>query len=82
MTALCALLLFDRGELNFDDPVTKYWPEYGQNGKESTLVRHFLGHTAGLPGFGEKLTKENAVEEVVPEDEEESNNRRDSSGRA
>jgi len=58
MTALCALLLFDRGELNFDDPVTKYWPEYGQNGKESTLVRHFLGHTAGLPGFGEKVTKE------------------------
>ena len=57
MTALCALLLFDRGELNFDDPVTKYWPEYGQNGKESTLVRHFLGPTAGLPGFGEKLTK-------------------------
>lgn len=58
MTALCALVLFDRGQLNFDDPVTKYWPEYGQNGKESTLVRHFLGHTAGLPGFGEKLTKE------------------------
>jgi CubicO group peptidase (beta-lactamase class C family) len=50
-------VLFDRGELNFDDPVTKYWPEYGQNGKEATLVRHFLGHTAGLPGFGEQLTE-------------------------
>ena len=57
MTALSALVLFDRGELSFDDPVTKYWPQYGQNGKASTLVRHFLGHTAGLPGFGEKLTK-------------------------
>ena len=56
MTALSALILFDRGELSFDDPVTKYWPEYGQNGKEATEIRHFMGHTAGLPGFGEKLT--------------------------
>ena len=56
MTALSALLLFDRGELSFDDRVTKYWPEYGQNGKQSTEIRHFMGHTAGLPGFGEKLT--------------------------
>ena len=58
MTALSALLLFDRGELDFDDKVTKYWPEYGQNGKEETLVRHFMGHTAGLPGYGEALTYE------------------------
>jgi CubicO group peptidase (beta-lactamase class C family) len=57
MTALSALVLFDRGELSFDDPVTKFWPEYGQNGKESTEIRHFMGHTAGLPGFGEKLTR-------------------------
>ena len=58
MTALSALILLDRGELDVDAPVTNYWPEYGQNGKEGTLVRHFLSHSAGLPGFGEKLTKE------------------------
>lgn len=57
MTALSALLLFDRGELSFDDKVAKFWPEYAQNGKESTELRHFMGHTAGLPGFGEKLTE-------------------------
>ena len=56
MTALSALILFDRGELSFDDRVTKYWPEYGQKGKESTEIRHFMGHTAGLPGLGEKPT--------------------------
>ena len=56
MAALCALLLADRGELGFDDPVTRYWPEYGQNGKEATEVRHVLGHSAGVPGFGEPLT--------------------------
>jgi CubicO group peptidase (beta-lactamase class C family) len=58
MTALCALILVDRGELDIDAKVSKYWPEYGCNGKENTLVRHFMGHTAGLPGFGEKLTLE------------------------
>ncbi len=56
MTALAALVLYDRGELSFDDPVTKFWPQYGQNGKAATEVRHLLGHTAGLPGFAEALT--------------------------
>ncbi len=58
MAALCALVLADRGELDFDHRVAQYWPEYASNGKEETLVRHFMGHTAGLPGFGEKLSKE------------------------
>ncbi len=51
MTFLCALMLADRGELDFHAPVVKYWPEYGQNGKEATEVRHFLSHTAAVPGF-------------------------------
>jgi CubicO group peptidase (beta-lactamase class C family) len=58
MAALCALMLVDRGELEIEEKVSKYWPEYAQNGKEETLVRHFMGHTAGLPGFGEPLTLE------------------------
>lgn len=28
MTALCALVLADRGELDYDAPVAKYWPEF------------------------------------------------------
>jgi len=57
MTALCALMLIDQGKLDTEEKVSKYWPEYAQNGKENTLVRHFMGHTAGLPGFGEQLTE-------------------------
>lgn len=56
MCALAVLVLFDRGELDFDDLVVRYWPEYGQNGKEATRLRHIMGHTAGLPAFGERLT--------------------------
>ena len=56
MTALCALVLVDRGMLSLDDFVTDYWPEYGQNGKASTKVRHVMAHSAGVPDFGEHLT--------------------------
>jgi CubicO group peptidase (beta-lactamase class C family) len=51
MTALCALVLIDRGELDADAPVARYWPEFAAAGKEHVLVRHLLGHTAGLPDW-------------------------------
>ncbi len=51
MTALCALVLADRGVLDLDAPVATYWPEFGAAGKESVLVRHLLSHTAGLPDW-------------------------------
>jgi CubicO group peptidase (beta-lactamase class C family) len=56
MTALCALILADRGVLDLDAPVAKYWPEFAAAGKERVLVRHLLGHTSGLPGWTEKVT--------------------------
>src|SRR5215204_785796 len=34
MTALAALVLVDRGELDLDAPVARYWPEFAANGKE------------------------------------------------
>jgi len=56
MTALSALVLADRGELDVDAPVACYWPEFAANGKEQVLVRHLMGHTAGLPGWTEPMT--------------------------
>ncbi len=58
MAATCMLVLADRGELDFDAPVARYWPEFAQNGKESVLVRHVMSHTAGLPGFDPPVTVE------------------------
>ncbi|MER5936676.1 serine hydrolase domain-containing protein [Streptomyces sp. NPDC001928] len=51
MTALCALVLADRGALDPDAPVSRYWPEFAAAGKEKVLVRHLLSHTAGLPDW-------------------------------
>ena len=51
MTALCALILADRGDLDLAAPVGRYWPEFAAAGKEKVLVRHLLAHTAGLPDW-------------------------------
>jgi CubicO group peptidase (beta-lactamase class C family) len=54
-TALCAHILASRGVLDLNAPVTAYWPEYGAEGKDATLVRHVLSHQAGLPALTEWL---------------------------
>ena len=56
MTALTALLLADRGELDFDAPVARYWPEFAANGKERTLVSHVMSHASGLSAWKEPVT--------------------------
>lgn len=48
-------ILIDRGLVDPNAPVAKYWPEFAQNGKENLLVRHVLDHTAGLPAVLDPL---------------------------
>jgi CubicO group peptidase (beta-lactamase class C family) len=48
-TALCAHMAADRGQLDLDAPVTRYWPTFGQAGKEEALVTMMLDHSVGLP---------------------------------
>jgi CubicO group peptidase (beta-lactamase class C family) len=56
MTALCALMLADAGQLELAAPVSRYWPEFSAGGKgDRVLVRHLLGHTAGLSGWAEPI---------------------------
>src|SRR5437667_11687778 len=49
VTAMAVHLLIERGQLALDDPLVKYWPEFGRHGKERVLVRHVLAHRAGFP---------------------------------
>ena len=55
MSFLCALVLADRGQLDFEASVTDYWPEFGQNGKENVKVWHLMNHAAGLSGIEQPL---------------------------
>jgi CubicO group peptidase (beta-lactamase class C family) len=62
MTSLCALMLADRGDLDFWSPVARYWPEFSVNGKQDIEVRHVMGHTAGLSGFAETMRPEDLAD--------------------
>jgi CubicO group peptidase (beta-lactamase class C family) len=62
MTALCALMLADRGELDFDAPVARYWPEFASNGKDKVKVSHLMAHSAGLSGWKETITLEDVYD--------------------
>jgi CubicO group peptidase (beta-lactamase class C family) len=53
VVALCAHILVDRGLLDVDTPVSKYWPEFAAGGKEEMPVRHLLSQRAGLAGLRE-----------------------------
>jgi CubicO group peptidase (beta-lactamase class C family) len=52
VTATCAHVLADRGDLDYDERVATYWPEFAQNGKGDITVRQVLSHSAGLHRLG------------------------------
>lgn len=58
MTALCAHLLVDRGELDLDAPVARYWPEFAQEGKADIPVRWLLSHRSGVIAPREPMTSD------------------------
>lgn len=49
VAALCVHILVERGLLDLDAPMTRYWPEFAQGSKESARVSMALDHTLGVP---------------------------------
>src|SRR5437764_12952584 len=56
MVAIAAHLLAHEGKLDFDAPVTRYWPEFGQAGKGEMPVRWLFSHRAGLAAVDRPLS--------------------------
>ncbi len=56
MTALAALVLVDRGQLDLDANVAAYWPEFAARGKAGIKVRQLLSHTSGVSGWDQPVT--------------------------
>jgi CubicO group peptidase (beta-lactamase class C family) len=48
--ALLVHLLAERGRVSLDDPVARYWPEFGRHGKDQITIRYVLQHRTGLLG--------------------------------
>ena len=59
LVAVCLLLLLERGQLELEAPVARYWPEFDKPG---VLVRHVVSHTAGLPGLRRGFTVREVLE--------------------
>lgn len=51
MVSTCLHMLAERGQIDIDAPVSRYWPEFAANGKAGIPVSALLSHTSGLPWF-------------------------------
>jgi len=58
ITATCIHLLAERGQLNYDDPIARYWPEFAAEGKGQVTIRDALTHRAGVPHLPEGISPE------------------------
>jgi CubicO group peptidase (beta-lactamase class C family) len=63
VTALAALMLVDRGELDVRAPVARYWPEFAANGKQDIELRHLLSHTSGVSGLDQPASIEDLYDQ-------------------
>jgi CubicO group peptidase (beta-lactamase class C family) len=55
VAATCVHRLVERGKIDLDAPVARYWPEFAQAGKERLPVRYIFSHRAGLPAVRKTL---------------------------
>jgi CubicO group peptidase (beta-lactamase class C family) len=56
--AIAAHMLAQEGNLDFDVPVTRYWPEFAAEGKERIPVRWLFSHRAGLAAIDRPVSLE------------------------
>jgi len=54
VTAVCVHMLAQRGLIDYEAPVARYWPEFAARGKAAITVRDILAHRAGLMSFDEE----------------------------
>jgi len=58
VTALCVHLLQQRGQLDLDAPVMRYWAEFAAAEKATITIRMLLNHQAGLAAIDTPLPPE------------------------
>ncbi|WP_082235735.1 serine hydrolase domain-containing protein [Halobacillus massiliensis] len=67
-TATAAMILYEEGYFQLDDPVAKYIPEFAQNGKENVTIEQLMTHTSGftawVPLYAQGESREDRLEYV------------------
>jgi CubicO group peptidase (beta-lactamase class C family) len=64
-TATSIMILVERGKIGLSDPVAKYIPQFGQNGKDKITVEQFLLHRGGLVADNPLADYQNGVDEAL-----------------
>lgn len=57
LSGLAMALAYSQGLFDYDDRISKYWPEFAQQGKDEITIRQLLAHQAGLFAFDEPVDK-------------------------
>ena len=62
LVATCLLILVERGRLDLDEPVSRYWPEFAADGKGQITVAQVASHMAALPGLRGGFTPDDLLD--------------------
>jgi len=57
LSGLAMALAHSQGLFDYDERISKYWPEFAQQGKDMITVRQLLAHQAGLFAFDVPVDK-------------------------
>jgi CubicO group peptidase (beta-lactamase class C family) len=62
LSATCVHQLVDRGELDLQAPVARYWPEFGQAGKQDITLAMVMSHRSGVIGPRTRMSWEKVAD--------------------
>jgi CubicO group peptidase (beta-lactamase class C family) len=57
LSAMTLAVAHSRGWLDYEAPVSRYWPEFAQHGKAAITVRQLIAHQAGLFAIDEPVDR-------------------------
>jgi len=64
-TTTACMLLYEKGRLNLDTPVQKYFPGFAGPDKEKVTLRHLLTHSSGLPAYKKYFLENKSPAEII-----------------
>ncbi len=64
-TTTAAMIFIDRNLFKLDEPVSKYIPEFSENGKENILIKNLLLHNSGLPAWKKFYDKNLDADSII-----------------
>ena len=65
LESIAIAMLADRGLIDYDDTISKHWPEFAKESKHSITVADLMRHESGLANFTQSIDPENLTPEAL-----------------